>query len=744
MNDLSLRTRGYFKYLTNCSANKKEWNRAVLVLHRDPKNTVIMADLQDTEYETLDLPDTKIIIPLNSFKVCRKHIVSGHASISNENGHPNQKHSLNTVKNAIPCNQIHLSSRFLFGKKQLWLGFTSLFDQDIWYSSLKTLVTKHRNKKNTLNGPDLLRASALSLSQTSELDLLASALPNILDNEIYESASVQDTFSVYIIHTEKSKDLGLSGRYLLRIKENAFELLDPDTYSIVKVWPVKYARKFGVYTKRFYLITGSGCEDGRGLFIFLIEHADKFQSRLFRQMKQLTMQSQLSRRVTDSSKWIIDQEIKKESSEFHLDETNHCWFSSEPRKKKNILTSLNSIDPLSKTKPRSNSVNEFLLQNIESNNLHQRQNSSNMLPKEISVSLAYDSDAKSSSSSWIFPEENFIITSGKCFAERSCQTIFEVNTAEQLKHSSNVNSPRVNVVKQQIQEKTMIHNDYSSQETFISETLCEREDDNVFLEKEEEEDNLSEASQPVYANAEQITNTMFNTKYSNNHNQKLLTNSGSNEDETTVTSCSMNVNSPVSAISDTPSLLTSSSSTLINKPVNTSCSYTKNWKLGYLIEPIMEREEQNSHNSSISVGNEECNTAYKEECDGLVTSSTPDNDIDIKKISNTCLSKSPADELENTDDENDSVCENVQLTKEFQNILEDVKFYRLVSRSATWDGWMKLKTNTKQEVTSQKVIVQTDNNIENDNITTIITNTNDHHDSPKMKDNSHVVVMTAF
>lgn len=206
----------------------------------------------------------------------------------------------------------------------------------------------------------------------------------------------------------------------------------------------------------------------------------------------------------------------------------------------------------------------------------------------------------------------------------------------------------------------------------------------------------------------------------------------------------MNVNSPVSAISDTPSLLTSSSSTLINKPVNTSCSYTKNWKLGYLIEPIMEREEQNSHNSSISVGNEECNTAYKEECDGLVTSSTPDNDIDIKKISNTYLSKSPADELENTDDENDSVCENVQLTKEFQNILEDVKFYRLVSRSATWDGWMKLKTNTKQEVTSQKVIVQTDNNIENDNITTIITNTNDHHDSPKMKDNSHVVVMTAF
>uniref|UniRef100_A0A3Q0KHV0 IRS-type PTB domain-containing protein n=1 Tax=Schistosoma mansoni TaxID=6183 RepID=A0A3Q0KHV0_SCHMA len=743
MNDLSLRTRGYFKYLTNCPANKKEWNRAVLVLHRDPKNTVITADLQDTEYETLDLPDTKIIIPLNSFKVCRKHIVSGHTSISNENSHPNQKHTSSTVKNAIPCNQIHLSSRFLFGKKQLWLGFTSLFDQDIWYSSLKTLVTKHRNKKNTLNGPDLLRASALSLSQTSELDLLASALPNILDNEMYESTSAQDTFSVYIIHTEKSKDLGLSGRYLLRIKENAFELLDPDTYSMVKVWPIKYARKFGVYSKRFYLITGSGCEDGRGLFIFLIDNADKFQSRLFRQMKQLTIQSQLSRRVTDSSKWIIEQEIKKESNEFHLNETNHCWFSSEPRKKKNILTSLNSIDPLLKTKPRSNSVNEFLLQNIESHNFHQRQNSSNMLPKEISVSLAYDSDAKSSSSSWIFPEENFIITSGKCFAERSCQTAFEVNTSEQLKHSSNANSPRVTVVRQQMREKNMIHNNYSSQETFISETLCER-DDNICLVKEEEGDNLSEAPQPVYANAEQITNTMFNTKHLTNHNQKSLTNNGNNEDETTVTSCSMNVNSLMSAISDTSALSTSSSSTLINKPVNNSCSYTKNWNFGYLIEPIMEKEEQNSHNSSISVGNEECNTAYKEECDGLVTSSTPDNDIDIKETSNTCLSKSPADELEDTDEENELVCENIQLTKEFKNILEDVKFYRLVSRSATWDGWMKLKTNIKQEATSQKVIVQTDTNIENDNITTVITNTNDHHDGPEMKDNSHVVVMTAF
>ncbi|XP_018650903.1 hypothetical protein Smp_074900 [Schistosoma mansoni] len=614
---------------------------------------------------------------------------------------------------------------------------------NIWYSSLKTLVTKHRNKKNTLNGPDLLRASALSLSQTSELDLLASALPNILDNEMYESTSAQDTFSVYIIHTEKSKDLGLSGRYLLRIKENAFELLDPDTYSMVKVWPIKYARKFGVYSKRFYLITGSGCEDGRGLFIFLIDNADKFQSRLFRQMKQLTIQSQLSRRVTDSSKWIIEQEIKKESNEFHLNETNHCWFSSEPRKKKNILTSLNSIDPLLKTKPRSNSVNEFLLQNIESHNFHQRQNSSNMLPKEISVSLAYDSDAKSSSSSWIFPEENFIITSGKCFAERSCQTAFEVNTSEQLKHSSNANSPRVTVVRQQMREKNMIHNNYSSQETFISETLCER-DDNICLVKEEEGDNLSEAPQPVYANAEQITNTMFNTKHLTNHNQKSLTNNGNNEDETTVTSCSMNVNSLMSAISDTSALSTSSSSTLINKPVNNSCSYTKNWNFGYLIEPIMEKEEQNSHNSSISVGNEECNTAYKEECDGLVTSSTPDNDIDIKETSNTCLSKSPADELEDTDEENELVCENIQLTKEFKNILEDVKFYRLVSRSATWDGWMKLKTNIKQEATSQKVIVQTDTNIENDNITTVITNTNDHHDGPEMKDNSHVVVMTAF
>ncbi|CAH8497219.1 unnamed protein product [Schistosoma turkestanicum] len=729
MNDLSLRTRGYFKYLTNCSANKKEWTRAVLVLHRDPKNTVIMADLQDTEYETLDLPDTKIIIPLNSFRVCRKHILSGHTSQSHENSYPSQKHSSNNVKSAIPCNQIHLSSRFIFGKKQLWLGFTSLFDQDIWYSALKTLITKHRIKKNSLNTPDILRASSLSLSQTSELDLLASALPNILDNEIYESTSTQDTFSVYVIHTEKSKDLGLSGRYLLRIKENAFELLDPDTHSIVKVWPIKFARKFGVYTKRFYLITGSGCEDGRGLFIFLIENADKFQSRLFRQIKQLTIQSQLSRRVTDSSKWIIEQEIKKQSNEFYLNETNNCWFSSEPRKKKNILTSLNSIDPLLTTKPRSSSVNEFLLQKTESNNFRQKQNSSNMLPKEISVSLAYDSDAKSSSSSWIFPDENYKIISGRCFTERSCQTVSEANLPEHLKHSSNKNSPHIIVARQKMQEKNTIHNSYGSQETFISDTLCEHEDNNVCIDKqEEEEDNISETSQPVYANAEQITNTMLNTKF--------LTKNGFNKDETDVTSCSLNVKSSATTLSDASTLSTSSSSLLVNKPVNTSCSYTKNWKLGYLIEPIIEKEEQNSHNSSISIGNEECNTAYKEECDGLVTSSTPDNDIDIKEMSNTCYSKSPNDESGNTDDENESVGEKTQLTKEFQNILEDVKFYRLVSRSATWDGWMKLKSTTKQETTSQKVTLKTNTNTEIDS--------NDQNDSPELKDNSHVVVMTAF
>ncbi|TNN17403.1 Docking protein [Schistosoma japonicum] len=749
MNDLSLRTRGYFKYLTNCSAHKREWTRAVLMLHKDPKNAIITADLQDTEYETLDLPDTKIIIPLNLFKVCRKHVISGHTSLSDECGHTVQQNSSNIVKNSVPCNQIHLSSRFFFGKKQLWLGFTSLFDQDIWYSALKTLVTKHRVKKNTLNGPDTVRASTLSLSQTSELDLLASALPNILDNEIYESTSAPDTFSVYIIHTEKSKDLGLSGRYLLRLRENAFELLDPDTYLIVKLWPIKFVRKFGVYTKRFYLITGSGCEDGRGLFIFLVDNADKFQSRLFRQMKQLTIQSQLSRRVTDSTKWIVEQEIKKESGEFHLNETNQCWFASEPRKKKNILTSLNSIDQLLTTKPRASSVNEFLLQKIESNDFHQKQGSSNVLPKEISVSLAYDSDAKSSSSSWIFPDENFIVTSGKFLVERSCQTAFDANTLEHSRHSSNINSPPLTLVKQRVQDKNMIHDNYGSQETFISETFCDHDENNVCLEKgeEEEEDNLSSTSQPVYANAEQISKTMLSTKLSANHthNQKLMENPNNSGDETTVTSCLTDMNTPATTTTDASlASMSSTTSTLLHKPINTVCSYSKNWKLGHLIEPIIEREEQNSHNSSISMGNEECTTAYNEDCDGLVTSSTPDNDIDIKDLNSAFRNKSQVGELENINNNNKLDEEDGQLVKEYKNVLEDVKFYRLVSRSATWDGWMKLRTSTKQETTLQKVIVQADSNIDIDNTSDTITDRNNQNNKCQMKDNSNVIVMTAF
>ncbi|CAH8536273.1 unnamed protein product [Heterobilharzia americana] len=727
MNDLSLRTRGYFKFLTNCPANKREWTRAVLILHRDPKNAVITADLQDTEYETLDLPDTKIVIQLSLFKICRKHAITIHTSTSEDCSHSNLKHSPNSFKTSTPCYQIHLSSRFLFGKKQLWLGFITPFDQDIWYSALKTLLSKHGGKKNILSGPDAIQASALSLSQTSELDLLASALPNILDNEIYESTSTPDTFSVCIIHTEKSKDLGLSGRYLLRLKESAFELLDPDTYSIVRVWPIKYVRKFGTCYRL--------------------------------------------------KKWIIEQVLKKESEEFHLTESNNCWFSSEPRKKRNIITSPDLLNSRLITKPRASSVNEFILQNKESLYPNSHQYSSNMLPKEISVSLAYDSDVKSSSSSWLFPDDNFLSPNGKCFTERSCQTLFGNDTSEHSKHLiNNNNSPCISPIRQQIQEQNTIDNNFGSQETFISETLCDQENNhnnndnhnNLNLEEDDDDDDddtgdFSGTSQPVYANAEQITNTIFNAKTNQIHKERILMHGFSNVDETVVTSCSMDVNSSIPTIHDTStlSLLTtassstsstqssSSSSTLSNKPINTLCSLMRNWRLGRSIEPIVEKEEQNSHNSSLSLGNDELNSIYKggdnddddddeeEECDGLVTSSTPDNHIDIKELNNHHNdSDSTSKHLNyceiNDNEMNDSrlMKEGVHSTNQFRNILEDVKFYRLVSRSATWDGWMKLTTNTKQEIQSQTITQQDKHNTENDN--------------HELKNDSNIIVMTAF
>nr|CAH8849240.1 unnamed protein product [Trichobilharzia regenti] len=531
--------------------------------------------------------------------------------------------------------------------------------------------------------------------------------------------------------------------------------------------------RFGVYTKRFYLITGSGCEGGRGLFIFLIENADKFQTRLFRQMKQLTLQSQHSRRATDSKQWIIEQALQKECEEFHIAETHNCWFSSEPRKKKNLIASSDFIDSALATKPRANSVNEFILQKNESNHpqpyqQRQHQYSSNILPKEISVSLAYDSDTKSSSSSWIFPDnDNVIKPNGKCMIERACQTLFDCNdtTSEHSKHSNNHPSPCNTLIRPRIQEQNSIHNNYGSQETFISETLCDQENANngnfqgreqeVHIADENDDDasDSSEISQPLYANAEQITNTKLNAKFSNNqmHNEKLSAYNITNEDETVVTSCSMNAFSPITTMQDSSSLslstlsssTSSSPSFFSNKPINTFCSYMKNWRLGRSIEPIAEKEEQASRTSSISLGNEELNIINKEECDGLVSSSTPDNDVNLKEINNE--DNSNLKQLQSNKDTisyKKSSQDNVHSTGEVGNSLEDVKFYRLVSRSATWDGWMKLTTNTKKEIHSQKVIVKS--NAYNSEATTATNGNTDITMDSQSELKSDIIVMTAF
>ncbi|CAH8849317.1 unnamed protein product [Trichobilharzia szidati] len=171
----------------------------------------------------------------------------------------------------------------------------------------------------------------------------------------------------------------------------------------------------------------------------------------------------------------------------------------------------------------------------------------------------------------------------------------------------------------------------------------------------------------------------------------------------------------------------------------------KNWRLGRSIEPIAEKEEQASRTSSISLGNEEVNIINKEECDGLVTSSTPDNDVDLKEINNENNSNLKQLQSNNTDTVSykKSSKDNVHSTGEVENSLEDVKFYRLVSRSATWDGWMKLTTNTtKKEIHSQKVIVKS--NAYNSEATTTTNGNTDITMDSQSELKSDIIVMTAF
>ncbi|GAA56618.1 docking protein 3, partial [Clonorchis sinensis] len=276
---------------------RRQWTRAFLILTNGISDATIIADMQETDYETLDIPDTKLTVPLKQFRVCHKKVFPEGGDAS-KNPAGKQLRCAKLIQ--TPLFQIHLSSRVLFAKKHMWIGFTNRCEQELWYTTLHTLITRRTQHMQCLKSSESGSSLRWDISQPSELDFLASALPCMLDNEIYESTSVIDTYEVSVIQTEKARELGISGRYLLKITPMAFELLDPLYHATIQVWPLRYVRKFGVHMKRLYLICGSGCHQGKGLFIFLVQDATVIQNRLLLLAHQPLSSSVLSRRLTHS------------------------------------------------------------------------------------------------------------------------------------------------------------------------------------------------------------------------------------------------------------------------------------------------------------------------------------------------------------------------------------------------------------------------------------------------------------
>ncbi|VDP79407.1 unnamed protein product [Echinostoma caproni] len=171
---------------------KKGWTSAFLTLIGKQQSATIVADLQDTDYEALDMPESKITMPLRHFRVCRKR-----GAYSLDRATPSVAALSSTVRPTTetvcnPTYQIHLSSRILFAKRHLWIGFNNVHDLDTWYPVIRGLVTKRFKLPNAVDPRDLSPAgSGLASSHTSELDLLALALPSMHENDIYESTVEQ-------------------------------------------------------------------------------------------------------------------------------------------------------------------------------------------------------------------------------------------------------------------------------------------------------------------------------------------------------------------------------------------------------------------------------------------------------------------------------------------------------------------------------------------------------------------------
>lgn len=176
--------------------------------------------------------------------------------------------------------------------------------------------------------------------------------------------------------------------------------------------------------KRFYLITGSGCDSGRGLFILYVPEANSLQHKLLNLTQQLSAQSTRTRRVTQPQISGKCSSPQANSLSEMIPNTDY-WFQSEPVRKSNLFSPSITVKTSSTAGGRIGS----------SPTLHTL-----ACPgRGTSVPLIYESDRLSQSSSRLSFEERMV--EGRRYTNRSCQTIFPDERPAESPQSSTAKAP---------------------------------------------------------------------------------------------------------------------------------------------------------------------------------------------------------------------------------------------------------------------------------------------------------------
>ncbi|VDP79410.1 unnamed protein product [Echinostoma caproni] len=391
--------------------------------------------------------------------------------------------------------------------------------------------------------------------------------------------------------------------------------------------------------KRFYLITGSGCDSGRGLFILYVPEANNLQHKLLNLTQQLSVQSTISRRVTQAHIPMKCSSPQMNSLSEMIPNTDY-WFQSEPVRKAALFSPSTTAKTGSVIGPRLGSSPTLHLQSSPI--------------RGQSVPLLYESDQRSQSSSRLSFEER--VFEGRRYMNRSSQTLCSLDRPPVP--SSHPSTPKANDAS------------VPNSPVYLARPVVVDAEVNA-SEFEADVDSSETKQQPLYANVEQfagVSDTDENKNVSSHTTVQRPWEKG------------FTALRPAHVLEDQDS---DSSEEL--EP--------RRWRITSVFEPIDEKDEHMLASSSGSLMDSEIpepsskrtedtekteqQPASIEESNHLVTSSTPGDDVPFDEAEFDSLEQAPKPALP---------VRTVNQRHYRRPVVAN--FRKCVTRSATWDGWL--------------------------------------------------------